>query len=98
MANVINDVERQEPKKKVGAHAVTFSIVDETLNRFLESTRNYLNVVCDGTLAYSTWKSDLVKNLGCFDYSFIFGLTREQATACFGCLFHSFSVPGWVAK
>ena len=57
-----------------------------------------MKILCDGILAHSTWKSDLVKRLGCFDYSVIFCLPKEQAAGCFGSLFHSFSVLGWVAK
>ena len=54
--------------------------------------------MCDGMLAHSTWKQDLVKSLGCFDYHVIFSQPNEQGAVCFPRLFHSFSVHGWVAK
>ena len=85
-------------RKKNGAHTVSSSVADETISPFKESARNCLKFVCDGIPACSTWKSDLVKNLGCFYYSVIFCLLQKQAAACFGSFFHSFSVLGWVAN
>ena len=38
--------EREKSKEKCGAHPVTSAVVDETLNPFEESARNYLKFVC----------------------------------------------------
>ena len=93
-----SDVGRVKSKKKGGAHALTSAVADEALNPFLESAHNYLKFVSDGVLSRSTWKSDPVKGLDCFDYSSIFSLPKEQAAACFWRLFHSFSVRGGLLK
>ena len=87
---------KEKLKKKDGAHAVTSAIVDEdeTLNPFLESARSFLKFVCGSILAHSTWKSDLVNGLGCFDCFVNFYLLEDQAAMCFGSLYYNFNVHG----
>ena len=54
--------------------------------------------MCDGILAHSTWKWDLVEGMGSLDNTVISHLPSEQAAACFGTLFYTLSVRGRVAK
>ena len=61
------EVEREKSKKKGGADAVKLAVVYETLNSFSDSARIYLKFVCERILSHRTRKSDLVKNLGCFN-------------------------------
>ena len=58
-------------KKRIGDQTVA-TAVDEFLKLFLESGCNYLKIVCDGFLADSLWKRDLVKKLACFKSSVLF--------------------------
>ena len=82
-------------KTKSAKHAVKLVVLGESLNPFIETPRKYLKFVCDGILVHAWWKSDLVKDLGCFDYAVTLNLPEEHAAACFG---PNLSVRGWVAK
>ena len=79
--------ERESGQKNIGEQTVTSVVLEELLNPFLESARNYLKFVCDGIPVHVTWKSDIVKGLACFDYAVIFHLQKEQVSACLGSLF-----------
>ena len=89
VAKTTIDVERESSRKKVGAHAGISATVDETLNPSMKSARNYPKTCV---------RQDPVKILGCFDYSVICSAPERQAAACFGSLFQSCIVTGWVAK
>ena len=75
------------------------AVVDESLNPFLESARNYLKFLCDGIVVPATGKSDVVKGLGCYDYAVVVHHpTKEKEAACLA-VYSVVSVSfGWVAK
>ena len=64
----------------------------------MESALSDEKITCNGLVLHNVWKSELMKGLVGFDYSFLFDLPKEQAALCYGCLFKSFSVHIAVAK
>ena len=71
-------VKRGMSKKKSGAHAVISVVLEELVNPFLESARNYLKFVCHGILVRAKWKSDPVNRFGCSDYALISHLPKNR--------------------
>ena len=84
----------KKPKTDESASAV----MGDMFNPHVNQGRAYVRYVCTELLKHSTFKSDLVVGLACFEYSVLFTLPRSQAMDCYARLFQSFCVRGWLAK
>ena len=67
------DVERERGKKGK-SDVVAKTVMGESFNPFLEPGRQYIKNVAKELMRHSTFKSDLVIGLACFDYAVLFKL------------------------
>ena len=74
------------------------AIMGDMFNPHVNQGRAYIRYVCSEVLKHSTFKSDLVVGLACFDYSVLFTLPRGQLMQCYARLFQSFHLRGGLAK
>ena len=67
-------------------------------NPYVKQGREYIRYVCAELLRHTTFKSDLVVGLACFDFPVLFTLPRGQDMDCYARSFQIFCVLGWLAK
>ena len=91
------DVERERGKKSK-PEAIAKPVMGESFNPFIDQGRQYIKYVAKELLRHSTFKSDLVIGLACFDYAVLFKLPKTVAVDCYQHVFQSFSSRGWVAR
>ena len=88
----------KEKSKKAKTDVIASAVMGDMFNPYVNQGRAYLRHVCGELLKHSSFKSDLVVGLGCFDYSVLFILPRGQAKDCYARLFQSFCVRGWLPR
>ena len=91
------DVERDRGKKGK-SDVVAKTVMGESFNPFIDQGRQYIKDVAKELMRHSTFKSDLVIGLSCFDYAVLFKLPKTVALDCYQHLYQSFSSQGWVAR
>ena len=89
---------KREKSKKSKTDVIASVVMGEMFNPHVNQGRAYIRYVCCELLKHPIFKSDLVVELACFDYSVPFTLPRGQAMDCYARLFQSFCVRGWLAK
>ena len=88
----------KEKNKKVRTDVVAGTVMGEMFNPHVDQGRAYIRYVCKELINHSTFKSDLVVGLACFEYAVLFTMPKDQAAGCYLRLFHSFCVRGWLAR
>ena len=88
----------KEKSKKAKTDVIASAVMGDMFNPHVNQGRAYIRYVCSELLKHPTFKSDLVVGLACFDYSVLFMLPRGQAKDCYGRLFQSFCVRGWLPR
>ena len=88
----------KEKSKKAKTDVIASAVMGDMFNPHVNQGRAYLRHVCGELLKHSSFKSDLVVGLACFDYSVLFTLPRGQAKDCYARLFQSFCVRGWLPR
>ena len=88
----------KEKNKKVRTDVVAGTVMSELFNPHVDQGRAYIRYVCKELINHSTFNSDLVVGLACFDYAVLFSMPKDQAAGCYSRLLHSFCVCGWLAK
>ena len=91
------DVERERGKKGK-SDAVAKTVMGESFNPFIDQGRQNIKYIAKELMRHSTFKSDLVIGLACFDYAVLFNLPKTVAVDCYQHLFQSFILRGWVAR
>ena len=88
----------KEKSKKSKTDVIASAVMGDMFNPHVNQGRAYVRYVCAELLKHPTFKSDLVMEMACFDYSVLFTLPRGQAMDCYARLFQGFCVRGWLAK
>ena len=91
------NVER-EKNKNLRTDVVAGTVMGEMFNPHVDQGKAYIRYVCKELINHSTFKSDSVVGLACFDYAVLFTMPKDQAAGCYSRLFHSFCVRGWLAR
>ena len=91
------NVEKEESKRPK-TDMIASAVMGDMFNPQVNQGKAYVRYVCTELLEHTTFKSDLVVGLTCFDYSVLFMLPRGQAKGCYARPFQSFCVRGWLAK
>ena len=91
------DVERERGKKGK-SDVVAKTVMGESFNPFIDQGRQYIKYVAKELMKHPTFKSDLVIDLACFDFSVLFKLPKLVAIDCYQQLFQSFNSRGSVAR
>ena len=87
-----------ERGKSKPSEPVARSVIGATFNPFIDTRQPYIRYVAKELIKHSSFKSDLVLGMACFDFSTLLVLTRLQATECYRHLFQRFTSRGWLAK
>ena len=88
----------KEKSNKSKTDVTASAVMGDMFNPHVNQGRAYIRYVCSELLKHPTFKSDLVVGLASFDYSGLFTLPMGQAMDCYGRLFQSCCVCGWLAK
>ena len=88
----------KEKSKKSKTDVIASAVMGDMFNPHVNQGRAYVRYVRTELLKHPTFKSDLVMEMACFDFSVLFTLPRGQAMDCYARIFQSFCVCGWLAK
>ena len=87
-----------ERGRKTKSDAVVKAAMGESFNSFIDQGRQNTKYVSKGLLRTSTFKSELVIGLACFDFGVLFESPKTLAVDCYQHVFQSFSSRGWLAQ
>ena len=88
----------KEKSKKSKTDVIASAFMGDMFNPHVNQRRAFFRYVSSELLKHPSFKSDLVVELACSDFSVLFTLPRGQAMNFYPRLFQSFCVRGWLAK